>query len=115
MCPASCKWNWHQELLKWNVKKEQISIYDSKKSVMRGKRFVIINYDMLEKYMSELKFLQTEHIIIDECHYIKNTETKRYNLLKQLVEPTTKLSLLSGTPLKNRIDDFFAYLNAAAG
>jgi SWI/SNF-related matrix-associated actin-dependent regulator 1 of chromatin subfamily A len=75
-------------------------------------RFVVINYEMIDKYFDEITRGECGHIIIDECHYIKNPSTRRSKAVRKLVEhyPDARVTLLSGTPITNRINDLFGYL-----
>lgn len=112
VCPAICKWNWYHELRKWGVADEDITIIDSRKTKnSKNEKFIIINYDILEKFSDKLLSRDIGHLICDECHYIKNPKTKRFKSLKKIVvNKRPKISLLTGTPIKNRIVDLFAYL-----
>ena len=111
VCPAICKWNWVEELIKWGIDPQTISVLDSKKDIISSdERFIVINYDML-KSKSKLIGSNIDHMILDECHYIKNTKSQRYKNLAKLKSLTNaKVSLLTGTPVKNKVDDLFAYL-----
>ena len=52
-------------------------------------------------------------LIIDECHSFKNTESNRSRVLVSLIEQfgIEHKVLLSGTPIKNRADEYFIPLN----
>lgn len=112
VCPAICKWNWYHELMRWGIHDDDISIVDSKKSKnSKNERFIIINYDILDKFYDKLMKRDIGHLISDECHYVKNTKTKRFKSLKRIViSKKPKVSLLTGTPIKNKVIDLFAYL-----
>ena len=114
ICPASCKYNWLNELVMWGVNESAISIYDSKKknTIMRpNEKYAIINYDMLKKYNRQLAIKGYNHIILDEATAIKNTRSKRFEYTQRIVNAgTPKISLLSGTPIWNRVEDLFGYL-----
>lgn len=114
VCPASCKYNWLNELVMWGVKKSTVSMYDSKKKntvVRKNERYVIINYDMLKKYGKTLALTPFDHIILDEATAIKNTRSKRFGYVQRIVNVGfPKVSLLSGTPIWNRVEDLFGYL-----
>tara|TARA_Y100000814_G_scaffold293633_1_gene276281 strand:+ start:5014 stop:6651 length:1638 start_codon:yes stop_codon:yes gene_type:complete len=111
VCPAICKWNWYEELVKWGIKPNEISLLDSKKDYLAtDEKYIVINYDILKKKSKH--FDDTiGHIILDECHYIKNTKSQRFGHIAKISSNTNaKLSLLTGTPIKNKVDDLFAYL-----
>lgn len=114
ICPASCKYNWRNELIMWGVDATTISMYDSKKKntvVRENERYAIINYDMLKKYHRILASKGYKHIILDEATAVKNFKSKRYQYTEHIVYAgTPKISMLSGTPIWNRVEDLFGYL-----
>lgn len=117
ICPASLKHNWMRELCgpvsKFN--EMYFSLLDASKArTIKAfqERFVICNFDSLEKWMDHILSQPIGHIIIDEATNIKSTSTNRFKRVEQIVKanPNAKVSLLSGTPVRNRINDLFAYL-----
>lgn len=52
-------------------------------------------------------------LIVDECHSFKNTDSNRSRTLVAFIEQfgVTHKILLSGTPIKNRADEYFIPLN----
>ena len=117
VCPSVCKINWYDELIEWGCNKDEISVVDAKpkncKSAKREK-YLIINYDILykDKFLHILINKRPQHIIFDECHYIKTIDSRRFKAsFKIITETKCKITLLSGTPIKNRLDDMFSYLN----
>lgn len=117
VCPASLKWTWMKDLCGpvSGFNELYFSILDSNKSrTIKAfqERFVICNFDSLEKHMGHILSSPLHHIIIDECTAIKSTSTIRYKKCDEIIKanPQAKVSLLSGTPLRNRCVDFFAYL-----
>jgi superfamily II DNA or RNA helicase len=116
ICPAAVKWNWYRDLKGWGYNELYFTIYDASKKRTRKamlERFVIINFDIVGKYMDEInKGGHIGHFIIDECHQIKSTSAIRSKNIAKIVgmHENTRISLLSGTPIKNRVDDVFNYL-----
>lgn len=118
VCPSLVKWNWVKDLGgEWGFNDMFFTVYDSKKTAMAlmHERFVIINYEMLGKFYKELTFKDCGHIILDECHKIKRTTTLAYKNVKKLIDhyPDARVTLLTGTPVTNRIVDLFSYLKIA--
>lgn len=118
IAPAGVKWNWFHDLVDdWGFDSNTFSILDSNKRKMREcfiERFVIMNYECIDKHFEYLTGDRRDpigHIIIDECHLIKNHRTKRYKNVERLVRayPKARVTLLSGTPVTNRVNDMFAY------
>jgi len=116
ICPSIVKWNWFRELTeKWGFNELYFSIFDANKSrciQAFQERFVIVNYEMVNKYMDKLCASEVGHIIIDECTGIKNANSGKFKAVHELVNRNhdAKITLLSGTPVKNRVNDVFAYL-----
>jgi len=51
-------------------------------------------------------------ILVSNCHQIKNVNTSRFKVVRHIMDknPDARITLLSGTPIKNRVNDMFAYL-----
>ena len=113
VCPASLKINWLRELEKWLMpeRKYFIGIADSRFFPAMAE-IVIINYDILHKYYSELRSVTWQLIVLDEAHYAKNPKSRRS---KQIYGgkgidpiPVERKLLLTGTPIENRPGDIWA-------
>ena len=50
-------------------------------------------------------------VVLDECHYIKDGDTKRTKLVKKMFSTIPRRILLSGTAIKNRTKELFSLLN----
>jgi len=115
ICPAGVKWNWFHDMTDdWGYNKLMWTILDSKKSksiYAFQERFVVVNFEMILKHFDHLTKFNVGHIIIDECQKIKNVKTKNYKSVEKLVKhfPKARLTLLSGTPITNRVNDLFSY------
>lgn len=110
--PASIKFNWLAELKTWlqhdlNVK----VITGTKDTFVSG--INIINYDLLHSYKEVLRGSVYDLIILDEAHRIKNSESKRAQVLlgnRKFPKLTTRKWLfMTGTPL-NRPKDLYNML-----
>lgn len=115
LCPAAVKFNWLADLKKFGFREYYFTVLDAKKKrTIRAieERFVICNYDILDKFGPELLEREFGHFILDEAHNLKNHLSARSKNLAQLVKhyPQTPITFLSGTPVKNRVNDVFAYL-----
>jgi len=70
----------------------------------------IVSYDTFWRLdLEQLKFIKT--VILDECQYIKNPEAKRTQALRKFLRDKQHILALSGTPIKNRPDEYFTILN----
>jgi len=115
IAPAGVKWNWYHDMTdEWGYDKMLWTILDAKKSkciFAFNERFIVCNYEMIEKYFSHLTKYNVGHIIIDECQNVKNVKSLRFKGVHKLVKhfPKARVTLLSGTPITNRVNDVFAY------
>ena len=68
------------------------------KIIQEGSDYVIINYDGIGVVLDELKKGGFDLIIVDEATHYKNTRTRRWKLLRQLIRDNTWLWMMTGTP-----------------
>ncbi len=96
VCPAYLKANWIREISKWGF----------------NKLFNICSYEYVASGKAEIYLENCSHIIIDECHYIKNIDSNRTKAIHFYIQKykPTNVYLLSGTPIKNRIPEFYSLL-----
>ena len=120
VCPTLVKWNWLDDMTKdWGYDSLLWTILDRTKSkclhAFLTERFVVVNYEMVEKHFEYLTRSNVGHIIIDEAHLVKNVNALRTKNVIKLINhfPETRVTLLTGTPFTNRITDMFAYLKIA--
>lgn len=119
ICPASVKWSFFEDLTgEWGFNPLYFTILDSEKrkcTTAFQERFVIVNYDIVEKFMPYLLSTEAGHIIIDECHKIKEVSTKRYKSVEKLIhsQPNARVTMMTGTPIANRPNDVFALFRLA--
>lgn len=116
ICPSVVKYNWLHEAMDWGYDPMVFSILDAKKSQCRfayiQEDFAIINFEQVKNFMTYLCERPVGHIVIDEVHFLKSKLSNRHKYIAELYEKTDrpKLTLLSGTPIVNRVDDLYAYL-----
>lgn len=110
ICPATLKINWKNEILKW-------SVVDRNVKIANGQEFpkadvVIVNYDILRKYSTDIKNTEWDLLIVDESHYLKNSQAQRtqevfghrnFKTHTEIHPIVAKKSVfLTGTPILNR-------------
>lgn len=76
------------------------------RSVLTDANLVCVNYETLERFLPLVKDAGLDTIILDESHYIKNPTAKRTKLLLDSSDSFEHRLLLSGTPIKNRVEEF---------
>ena len=65
VCPASLRINWRRELEKWLVRPLTIGIATS--SELPNADVVIVNYDILHRHTVQLRWVEWDVLIADEC------------------------------------------------
>lgn len=124
IAPVTPMWNWYEDLtdanksdddIKWGFDVNWFTVFNSRKKITGcDEKFILINYEIVEKHIDELIAKKPNHIIIDECHKIKNRDSRRSKAVARLCRTTgAKVTLLSGTPAPNQVVDYFMYLNIA--
>ncbi len=73
--------------------------YDTK--ALKSEQLIILNYDILPKWIPYLFHLPPRMVIIDESQLIGNMRSRRSYFVQQLCLKVPKLLCLSGTPFSN--------------
>lgn len=112
VCPASLKTQWKEEAAKWKLSAVVLSgrkpiVYPS----YRRKDVVIINYHILEKWLSFLKSLNPQIIIIDEGHEISGINSARTRFCTQLSKGIPHRLILTGSPILHRPWELYPLLH----
>jgi len=115
ICPASLKINWQREISNYSDR----SVYISEgKNFSTEHDFVIINYDIIKNFYdtkdkenSLIYKSNFDLIIIDEAHYLQNTQAQRTKLVNSFAKKANRLWLLTGTPMTSRPINYFNLLN----
>ena len=117
ICPAFLKYNWRAEYLKFSdVPEKRILLAKNKKEVGRWDTnnydVLIINYEMLRSGVLNDIFNDFGMVILDECHYLKEPTAQRTESFLYLMEQHKPEFLvgLTGTPVQNRVPEFYTLL-----
>ncbi|CAI8587210.1 unnamed protein product [Vicia faba] len=120
--PTSLVSNWEAEINKWvgqrirlvalceTTREDVISGINSFTSPRSNLQVLIVSYETFRMHSS--KFSDTgscDLLICDEAHRLKNDQTITNRALAAL--PCKRRVLLSGTPLQNDLEEFFAMVN----
>lgn len=103
LCPLSImKAAWQSDLFKFAMHRScSIAHGDAKtrsKVINAGADFVIINFDGLAVVKDEVMKGGFDLIVVDECTSYKHHKTARWKVLKEVVDNTKRLWMLTGTP-----------------
>ncbi|XP_072269343.1 DNA repair and recombination protein RAD54B, partial [Pyxicephalus adspersus] len=113
--PGSLVKNWRKEFQKWlGTERVRVFAVDQDHKV---EEFInsplypvlIISYEMLLRCMDQIQSLGFDLIICDEGHRLKNSSIKTTSALSSL--SCSKRIILSGTPIQNDLQEFFALIN----
>jgi SWI/SNF-related matrix-associated actin-dependent regulator 1 of chromatin subfamily A len=92
---------WERTIHNW-LPKASVELLCGERSYIPTADFLIINYDIVSKWIDKLQRLHAEVLILDEVHYIKNNSAKRTKAIKRIAKGIPHLLCLSGTPIENR-------------
>lgn len=118
VCPASLKLNWQKEI---KIVNKNATIYvvngeGYQLSKIELNDYIIMNYDMVSKYLIKILTTDYEVIILDESHYIKgvkNTGKPSSHRAKAVLEIKDNINYrfeLTGTPIPNHTKDIYNQL-----
>jgi SWI/SNF-related matrix-associated actin-dependent regulator 1 of chromatin subfamily A len=119
VCPASVKRSWAREIAVVAPEASTLVI-EGTSPLSPSAEWVVINYDILGRRISDLLAVPWTALVFDEAHYLKNHTSARSKLARQLTAsaaaatPALAVQLLTGTPLTSRPRDLFVLLQLAA-
>jgi SNF2 family DNA or RNA helicase len=111
---SAIKFNWFKEIIRWLGPDYLAQVISTGKDfIYPGLKSYIISYDLLRRFPKEkIEKLGIKCVVLDECQQIKNADSTRTQEVRKLVHSATvKVIPLSGTPWKNRGEEFFPVLN----
>src|SRR5262249_15128368 len=123
VCPKAAIPDWKPEVHDWDDRGGSVRVLHaaSKHPSLNylAHTWTLINYEMLERYAAELRRHVWDLLILDEGHACKEPEARRTVLVFGSMWkgraypplPCRKAIVVSGTPLKNRLEELFNTLN----
>lgn len=132
ICPSSLKLNWAKEIFTWMEQCKENPVYilsgRTKHQVEEvfinssGRLFLnpckmpktgifIINYDVVNDWLSELTKINPEIILSDESQYIKSGKAARTKAVSSLVKKTPQFIAITGTLIENRPAEAYTVIN----
>lgn len=116
VCPASVKQVWAQEIAKVRPDIQPFVISGRNKFTLpkNPKEVVIVNYDILPDFPLSFNVIRKTHLVLDEVHACKSTQSlrsKRVKLLRSIVVASGgNVHGLSGTPILSKPEDLWGIL-----
>jgi SNF2 family DNA or RNA helicase len=111
ICPAYLRLKWKAEIKKFYPDKT-VSMFKNDKEFypLFDTDFAIISYHFIPK--AESLFEWADMVIIDEAHSLKSMKAKRTEESHRLIYENSikRLLLLTGTPILNRVYEFYSLL-----
>ena len=111
VCPSYLILNWKKEVNKFYPGKS-VTTFKTSKDVYKvwDTDIVIISYDMLK--VADCLFEWANIVVADEANYLKNVKAKRTDSFHRMIyeNSTEYLLLLTGTPIKNRVEEYYSLL-----
>tara|TARA_R100001460_G_scaffold13112_10_gene29687 strand:- start:4378 stop:5913 length:1536 start_codon:yes stop_codon:yes gene_type:complete len=103
ICPLSIMDSaWREDLFTFTPHRSVSIAYGAAKKrreiIQQGSEFVIINYDGVEIVAEDIINGGFDLIIVDEATHYKNARSKRWKVLRRIVNENTWLWLMTGTP-----------------
>lgn len=110
--PASLVYNWYHELKKYCPAMQILRYTGAKRhSALRTMLefdFILTTYQTVITDADLLKDKNFHYIVLDESHYIKNKDSKSFQVINQL-NGDHKISL-TGTPVENSLSDLWSQM-----
>jgi SWI/SNF-related matrix-associated actin-dependent regulator of chromatin subfamily A-like protein 1 len=116
VCPKAAIGDWVRELNRWHTRLRNVIVLRAgDRWIDFENGWVVVNYALLARY-PELRARQWDLVAVDEGHFAKEPNAQRTARIfgngKDIPPiPTKKAIVISGTPLKNRIEELFTTLN----
>ena len=109
ICPASVIINWCREVESKSDLKA-VNLHDSRRDSAfqtwkENGGVAVTNYESLENHFEIEEDFKIDMIVVDEAHYIKNTEARRSKNALAICQHTDRILFMTGTPLENRVEE----------
>ena len=117
VCPAAVVSNWAHEIQnKSSLEPVIIGSTGRKRAISqltKEKVVGVTSYGTLRSlHMKEmLNGLEFQMLVADEAHYVKNPDRGRSEAIGVIAERTSRVLFLSGTPVENRLLEFYSLIN----
>jgi len=129
ICPASVKINWERELARFLVRPARVAICYANKPYPDDAEIVVVNFDIVNRYVAQFRAQPWDLLIVDECQYLqsgsrsrrgryilggaayaRDDDGKKIKTDETTPIPAKRSVFLSGTPIRNRPANFYPIL-----
>jgi len=120
VAPKNVRMNWAYEFEKFAVESGRVTVLrggELKRTKLLveamdqedGFKYTVIvaSYEAVERTWKAIRLCDWDLVVLDESHYIKSTQTKRFKKMMELRECAKKRMCLTGTPVLNTLLDIF--------
>ncbi len=116
VCPAGVLVNWCREIKKFSALSVHLLhgpfLEDSFESWRQSAGCAVTNYESMGKIIDRIdEQMHLDMLIVDEAHYIKNPDAKRTEYIRRLENESTRILLMTGTPVENRVSEMCALID----
>lgn len=118
--PSSARYHWENEILasfnsederNW-IERGQVQVMLSgSQPIRKDIKALIISYDLVDRIHEKLTQVGFQVVIADECHMLRNQNTKRSKATLPILRAASRAILLSGTPALSRPKELWSQLN----
>ncbi|MBR5547887.1 MAG: DEAD/DEAH box helicase [Clostridia bacterium] len=111
VCPASVVPNWCKEVVEKSklrvTKIHGVGRLAAFRDWQKNGGVAVTNFETTGHLKMDASFT-FDMMIVDEAHYIKNTEARRTQNVTQIGEHTKRILFMTGTALENKVDEMIA-------
>tara|TARA_R100001591_G_scaffold36855_1_gene48210 strand:+ start:1451 stop:3016 length:1566 start_codon:yes stop_codon:yes gene_type:complete len=112
ICPLSIMYSaWQGDVFNTCMHRSSVVCHGSahkRKTIIESDYdFTIINYDGVNIVKNEIKHIDYDLIIIDECNAYKSHTTVRWKTINKILTPKTRVWMMTGTPASQSPMDAF--------
>lgn len=126
ICPASVKLNWVREIHKW-IGLDAVALNGKPAVDLASYDAVVVNYDILGKWIDQIHTAGFDMVVVDESHYMKNYTSLRSQRVSEILTGRRKIArgqyqtvsdgiayklMLTGTAVENRPTEAISQLQA---
>lgn len=108
ICPNTLKYQWQSEIKRFKLGSTYVITKGTDFEGYNDERFLIVNYEILNRNKEFLKTRQFDIAVIDEIQKIKNGESKTWATISKL--RSEYIFALSGTPIQNNVSDLISVI-----